>query len=104
MWRALLADGRTIQYDGTNSPQPFLDQIIRFELLGPNGPVVALNPDKGERIIYRRRSQGFGEWSVGHVVGLLDLESGLAFLTEYRDGCVSMGFVNPVEFTSVERA
>lgn len=106
MWRALLADGRIVTSDTPGAtPQLFLDQIVQFDV-EHNGGRVTVRPDRGERLIWRRRTDMRGlELRVTHVVGLLDLESGLAFLTAIRpDGAVQLGFVDPVEFTSVEVA
>lgn len=103
IWRALLADGRVVVYDGTNSHEPFLDQIIEFQLLDGIEIKVVVRPDAGERVVYRRRNEGFGQWATSHVVGLMSREHGLAFLTEYGDdGVLRIGFVAPVEFTPAE--
>lgn len=105
MWRAVLADGRVVEFDGTNSPQPFLDQIVEFQILRAGVVVVRLLPDQGERVIFRRRNEGFNEFTTSIVVGLLNLEHGLASLCELgEDGCLKIGFVPAVEFTPAEVA
>lgn len=105
VWRALLADGRVIEYDGDNTPQPFLDLIAEFQLVANGSVVVRLLPDAGERVIYRRRNEGFNRWTTCHIVGLVNLEHGLASLCEYgEDGVLKIGFVPAVEFTPAEVA
>lgn len=105
VWRALLADGQVVTYDGGNSPQPFLDQIIEFQLLDAGEVRVRLLPDKGERVVYRRRNEGFNQWTTCHIVGLVNLEHGLASLAEYgEDGVLKVGFVPEVQFTPAELA
>lgn len=102
-WRALLADGRVVVEDGTNSHEQFLDQMIEFQLIRSGAVVVRVQPDHGERVVYRRRSEGFNTWTTSHIVGLMSREHGLAFLTEYGEGGVlKIGMVPRVEFTSAE--
>jgi hypothetical protein len=79
MWRAFLADGSIVQYDGTNSPQEFLNQIVRFDVLGKTGPLVSLTPESHQRVIFRwvREHRGAGQATVaGMKVGLLDKNQG----------------------------
>lgn len=79
MWRAHLADGRVVDHDGDNTPQHFLDLIVRFEVFEPGGSRLALiEPGPGERVIWRwvRENNGFEQRTVGVKVGLLDRESG----------------------------
>lgn len=105
IWRALLADGRVVVDDGTVSHESFLDQIIEFQLLDGNEVKVAVRPDVGERVVYRRRNEGFNKWTTCHIVGLMSREHGLAFLTEYgEDGVLKIGFVPEVQFTPAEVA
>jgi hypothetical protein len=105
MWRAVLADGRVVEYDGTNSPQPFLDQIIEFQIIRNGAVIVRLLPDKGERVIFRRRNEGFNQFTTSYIVGLVNLEHGLASLCELgEDGVLKIGFVSEVQFTPAEMA
>lgn len=107
MWRAILADGRVETYDGSNSPQAFLDQIVEFQVVRGGAVVVSVRPDQGERVVYRRRVTATvgGHGSVAHVVGIVNLEHGLASLVELgEDGVLQMGFVPEVEFTAAEVA
>ena len=105
IWRALLADGSVAVYDGTNSHEPLLDQIVEFQLVHQGAVVVRVQPDQGERVVYRRRSEGFNKWTTCHIVGLMSREHGLAFLTEYgEDGVLKIGMVPQIEFTPAELA
>lgn len=79
MWRAFLADGTVVSYDGLNSPQGFLDRIVRFDVLGPRGPLVSLTPESHQRVVFRwvREHRGGGQATpAGVKVGLLDRERG----------------------------
>ena len=105
IWRALLADGSVVSYDGTNSHEPLLDRIVEFQLVHGGAVVVRVCPDVGERVVYRRRNEGFNTWTTCHIVGLMSREHGLAFLTEYgEDGVLKIGFVPEVQFTAAEVA
>lgn len=105
IWRALLADGSVVSYDGSNSHEPLLDQIIEFQLVHQGAVVVRVQPDHGERVVYRRRNEGFNTWTTCHIVGLMSREHGLAFLTEYgEDGVLKIGMVPSIEFTPTELA
>lgn len=111
MWRATLADGRIVTYNGENSPQQFLDLIVEFAVFRADGSVgVVVRPDAaaGERLVYRRRPTVKIDGTylhVAHVVGILHRDSGLAFITQLdENGAVNLGYVDPIEFTSVELA
>lgn len=105
IWRALLADGRVVTFDGSNSPQSFLNDIIEFQLIQGGSVLVRVQPDKGERVIYRRRNEGFKQFTTCHIVGIVNLEHGLASLCELgEDGVLKIGFVPEVEFTAAEVA
>lgn len=102
-WRATLADGRVITEDGSNTPQAFLDQIVRFELIY-NGMVQAvLEPSAGERVLYRRRTAMAvsGEARVSVVFGLLSLTDGGHLVAEIGNGPVR--FSRDIKLTDVER-
>lgn len=104
-WRALLADGSVVVEDGVRSHEQFLDRMIEFQLIASGAVVVRVQPDQGERVVYRRRSEGFNTWTTCHIVGLMSREHGLAFLTEYgEDGVLKIGMVPSIEFTPAELA
>lgn len=104
-WRALLADGSVVAEDGVRSHEQFLDQMIEFQLVADGAVVVRVQPDTGERVVYRRRNEGLNTWTTCHIVGLMSREHGLAFLTEYgEDGVLKIGFVPEVQFTPAEIA
>lgn len=104
-WRALLADGSVVAEDGIVSHEAFLDQMIEFQLVDGHSVVVRVQPDHGERVVYRRRNEGFNSWTTCHIVGLMSREHGLAFLTEYgEDGVLKIGMVPRIEFTPAELA
>lgn len=104
LWRATLADGRVVSEDGNNTPQAFLDQIVRFELIYNGMPQVVLEPLPGERVIYRRRTELSmnGEARVSVVVGLLDRESGGHLVAHLGNGPVR--FSRDVALTDLEVA
>lgn len=105
LWRAVLADGRVVVYDGNNSPQGFLDQIIEFQVIRAGTVLVRLLPDQGERVIFRWRNEGFNRWTTSCVLGLVNLEHGLVSLAELgEDGCLKIGFVPEVQLTPAELA
>lgn len=103
-WRATLADGKVITEDGYNSPQAFLDQIIKFELIYQNVPQVVLEPNPDERVLYRRRTELSmnGEARVSVIVGLLSLSDGGHLVAELGNGPVR--FSRDVVLTDVEVA
>lgn len=87
-WRALLADGRVISYDGDNTPQPVLDLIVRFEVLHGERVIVALEPQPYQRVVFRwdRAVRGGQQLQLGVKVGLVDRETGTALVCELTDG------------------
>lgn len=89
-WRATLADGRVVVEDGTNTPQAFLDLIVRFELLHQGIPQLVLEPEPHERVLYRRRTAlGMnGDARVTFVVGLLSKVDGGHLVAEVGNGPV----------------
>lgn len=108
MWRAHLADGRVVDHDGSNSPQQFLDLIVRFEVFAPNGAMLArLEPGPRDRLIWRwdRAITSDGEKAtLGVKVGILNRDSGELDM-RYLDG--STGEWTPtsdVVLDAVERA
>lgn len=79
MWRAYLADGRVVDHDGHNSPQHFLDQIVRFDLFTPRGlPLARLDPGPEHRLVFRwvRETNGVEQRTAGVKVGLYDRSTG----------------------------
>lgn len=88
VWRASLADGRTVVYDGDNTPQPFLDLIVRFEVLHGGRVVVVLEPKPEQRVVFRwdRGIRSGQQFQLGFKVGLLDRETGTALVCHYSDG------------------
>lgn len=104
LWRATLADGRVITEDGVNSPQHFLDQIVRFELIYQNAPQVVLEPSPDERVLYRRRTELSmnGDTKVSVIVGLLSKTDGGHLVAHLGNGPVR--FSRDVKLTDVEVA
>ena len=104
LWRALLADGRVVIENGNNTPQAFLDDIVRFELIYQGAPQVVLEPEPNERVIFRRRTELSmnGEASVTIVVGLLNRDDGGHLVAELGNGPVR--FSRDVALTDVELA
>lgn len=89
MWRAHLADGRVVDHDGHNSPQPFLDLIVKFEVFAPNGAMLArLEPGPRDRLIWRwvRENNGRKQRTVGVKVGILNRDSGELDLRLFENG------------------
>ena len=79
MWRAHLADGRVVEHDGQNTPQDFLDLIVRFDVIAPDGSRLAsLEPGVNERVIWRwqRANDGGGTRTEGVKVGHLNRDTG----------------------------
>lgn len=103
-WRATLADGKVVTEDGNNSPQAFVDQIIRFELIYQGVPQVVLEPKADERVLYRRRTAMSmnGEARVSMIVGLLSLSDGGHLVAELGNGPVR--FSRDVALTAAELA
>lgn len=103
MWRAYLADGRVIDHDGDNSPQQFLDLIVRFEVFAPNGAMLArVEPGPREFVIWRwtRTNSGADKRTVGVKLGVLNRDSGEADVRFFngRDWTPTTDFVlTPVE-------
>lgn len=87
-WRALLADGRVVAYDGDNTPQHFLDLIARFEVLHDGRIVVALEPRADQRVVFRwdRGVRDGVAFQAGFKVGLVDRSTGSALVCEYGAG------------------
>lgn len=88
MWRATLADGRVVDHDGENSPQQFLDLIVRFQVFAPNGaPLAEVTPGPNERVIWRwvRTNNGRDRHTVGVKFGLLRRDTGETHV-RYFDG------------------
>lgn len=104
LWRATLADGRVITEDGNNTPQAFLDQIIRFELIYQGVPQVVLEPSLDERVLYRRRTELSmnGEARVSVIVGLLSKTDGGHLVAHLGNGPVR--FSRDVQLSDVETA
>ena len=78
MWRALLANGRTVDHDGSNTVLPFIDEIIRFDLVGSLG-TTTIEPPVGHRIVFcKERIGGLGvdPKTIAYKVGLMDRDSG----------------------------
>lgn len=103
-WRATLADGRVITEDGNNSPQHFLDQVVRFELIYQGAPQVVLEPSPDERVLYRRRTELSmnGEARVSVIVGLLSKVDGGHLVAHIGNGPVR--FSRDVALSDVEIA
>ena len=103
-WRALLADGRVVSESPTTSPQHFLDQIVRFELIYNNAPQVVLEPLPHERVLYRRTTELSmnGDARVTVKVGLLDKSTGAHLIAELGNGPVR--FSRDIVLSDVEVA
>lgn len=81
MWRAHLADGRVVDHDGDNTPQHFLDLIVRFEVFAPNGAMIArLEPGPRDRLIWRweRAMKGAEKATLAVKCGILNRDTGEA--------------------------
>jgi hypothetical protein len=79
MWRAHLADGQVVDHDGSNTILPFVDSIVRFEVIGRRGRVT-VEPPFGHRVVFcKERAGGPGVQAVttAYKVGLLDRTRGL---------------------------
>ena len=88
MWRAYLADGRVVEYDGDNSPQHLLPLIVRFEVFAANGAKIGeVDPGPRDRVIFRRiREITDGVVNeVGVKLGVLNLDS-MEFDAKQWDG------------------
>lgn len=81
VWTAYLKDGRIITDDGDLSVDPFLDQIVRFQIGN-----ISWEPTEDQRIVFRRRvSTTYGNiLGVQLVVGLLNSDGRCQLA--YHDG------------------
>ena len=87
-WRACLADGRTVTYDGHNTPQPVLDGSVRVEGTHAARVVTFVEPLPHQRVVFRwdRGLRGGQQFQVGFKLGLADRATGTALVCEYSDG------------------
>lgn len=78
MWRAHLADGRTVDHDGTNNILGFINEIVRFDVIGSRG-TVTLTPPPGHRVMFakdRIGGPGLDAETIAYKVGMLDRSTG----------------------------